>query len=116
MNKTEAKYLDRLIHIWKKGMNKECENKDVEKELFLISEELEQNNEHSDFFRSIIKACDFSRQRIKEYEKYGCFRDACAMNYHLLIGDRNKASEYANKVCDARDATKAVEELISKTF
>lgn len=116
MDKTEKKYLDRLIQIWKKGMNKECDSKDVGKELFLISEELDQNNEHSDFLRNIVKACDYSRKRIKEYETYGCFPEACAMNYHLLIGDRNKASEYANKVCDARDATKAVEELISKTF
>jgi hypothetical protein len=34
------------------------------------------------------------------------------MNYYLLTDNKNKASEYANKVLDAR----AVEKLIKETF
>jgi hypothetical protein len=112
MNEKEKYYFSRLTAMWEKGMNGECTKADISKELFIISEECEklQAKEQTDFIATVIEACDRSRHKLDDYKN--CLQEACAMNYYLLTDNKNKASEYANKVLDAR----AVEKLIKETF
>lgn len=112
MNEKEKYYFSRLTKMWEKGMNGEWTKSDIIKELFLISEECEKlkAEEQTDFITTVIEACDSSRHKLDDYDT--CLKETCAMNYYLLSGDKNKASEYASKVIDAR----AVEKLIKETF
>ena len=110
MTKEEKYYFSRLTAMWEKGMKGECSEADITKELFIVSEECEKLKVKTDLIEKIIEACDRSRHKLDDYKN--CLQEACAMNYYLLTGDKNKASEYAYKVLDAQ----SVDELLKSVF